>query len=213
MTQTTNVDTVVTQLAESYKQWVFGAGRTGPLIPQNVFSEGAEHLYNLKGTGERKFLQWESQQFGINIGWTDDASSETARRVSRWFFGRRGGGSGPVRFGESIAIGYGTVPSFLRYEDRTFGINLRWVAEPPYEWTVLGGVSGSPVNRGDRVALHNAKAGTAQVPGVLLSFDRTVGADLGWPDSKTWWDQVKDKVPGLAKDALAALIMAKLRGA
>ncbi|WP_181774952.1 hypothetical protein [Amycolatopsis pittospori] len=212
MTHTVNVDTVAGQLADSYKQWVFGAEKRRPLMPQHAFKEGSDRNYNLKGTEPRKFLQWEEQDFGINLGWTDDASPSTGVRVSRWFAARPGGATAQVKYGEPIALGYGKSPSFIRYENRTFGINLGWSKTPVFEWRLLGGVTGRPVECGDRLAIHNAKAGSADVPGVLIHFDRTVGGDIGWPDSQSWWDQVKDKLPGIAKDALTALIMAKLRG-
>jgi hypothetical protein len=133
--------------------------------------------------------------------------------VSRWFFARRGDATGQLRYGEPIAVGYGTDPSFLRYEHRTIGINLGWVRNPVFEWKLLGGVAGRPVNRGDRLAIHNAKAGSTQVPGVLIYFDRTFGGNIGWPDSQTWWDQAKDMLPGLARDVVTKLVMAKLSGA
>ena len=69
---------------------------------------------------------------------------------------------------------------------------------------VVGHVTGRPVNCGDRVAIHNAKAGSTQSPDALIYFDRTVGGDIGWPDSKIWWDQ--------AKDAMTKMVMAKLGG-
>lgn len=213
MTDTSTVDEAVTQLAEHYKQWVIGTGTTQPVMPQNTFREGSDRNYNLKNTRTRTFLQYEEQTFGINLGWTDDASPQTARRVSRWFFTRPGGAAGQLRYGEPIAVGYGKAPSFLHYEHRTVGINLGWVRDPAFEWKLLGGVAGRPVNCGDRLAIHNTKAGSAQAPGVLIYFDRTAGGDIGWPDSQTWWDQAKDKLPGLAKDAVTKLVMAKLNGA
>jgi hypothetical protein len=48
---------------------------------------------------------------------------------------------------------------------------------------------------------------------VLIYFDRTFGGNIGWPNSQTWWDQAKDMLPGLAKDVVTKLVMAKLNGA
>jgi hypothetical protein len=213
MTDTTTTDTAVNQLVETYKQWMVGANKRRPLMPQNAFREGSDHNYDLKNLQERKFLHWEHQTWGLNIGWTDDASPSTASRAARWFFARPGGGTEQIKYGEPIAIGYGIEPSFLRYEHRTVGINLAWVKAPAFEWRLLGAVAGRPVECGDRLAIHNAKAGSADVPGVLIAFDRTVGGDIGWPDSKTWLDQATDKVFDLAKDAVTKLVMAKLNGA
>jgi hypothetical protein len=35
-----------------------------------------------------------------------------------------------VRYGETIAVGNGRYPSFVRYKERTFGINLGWSDSP-----------------------------------------------------------------------------------
>lgn len=210
MTHTLTVDAVVAQLAESYKQWIFGSQRQ-PLIPQNTFVEGSNRNHTLKGTVPRKFLQYERQTFGINLGWTDTADPATARRVARWFLARPGGGITQLKYGESVALGNGKDPSFLRYEHRTVGINLSWSKSPVFEWKLLGGAAGTPISCGDRLAIHNAKAGSADVPGVLIHFARTVGGHIGWPDSKTWWDQAKTKLPGMAASVLTALVMAKLK--
>ena len=39
--------------------------------------------FSLKGMVNRKFLQYERQSFGINLGWTDNATNETGYRVYR----------------------------------------------------------------------------------------------------------------------------------
>jgi hypothetical protein len=77
---------------------------------------------------------------------------------------------------------------------------------------LLGGPRGGPVGIGERLAIHNTRAGTSQAPGVFIRFDRTVGADLGWPDSQNWWDQFKDKLAGLTSGAVAGFVMTKLNG-
>lgn len=212
MTNTLSVDQAITKLAESYKIWVIGAGRKQPVLPQQAFREGSDHNYNLKGSPPRKYLQWEKQTFGINLGWTDDAEPATGRRASRWFFARQGNSTGPVRYGERIALGYGGSPSFVQDEERSVGINLGWSKAPVFEWTLLGGADGSAVDCGDRLAIHNTRAGSPRTPGVLIHFDRTVGGDIGWPDSQTWWDQAKDKLAGMAREAVTKLVMAKLSG-
>ncbi|GAB3006825.1 hypothetical protein GCM10027184_75380 [Saccharothrix stipae] len=203
---------MITKLAQSYKIWSIGSGPAVPVLPQRNFAEGSARNYSLKGSPPRKYLRWEKQTFGINLGWTDDAEPATRLKVSRWFFTRHGADTGPVKYGERIALGYGIAPSYLRYEERTVGINLGWSVTPVFEWTLLGGPRGGPVGTGERLAIHNAKACTATVPGVLIHFDRTVGCDIGWPDSQPWWDQAKDKLAGFTKEAITKLVMAKLNG-
>jgi hypothetical protein len=214
MTDTLTIDEAAAELADKYKQWVIGPGPRRSVLTQSSFREGSQRNYNLKGLAEDgDFLQWEHQHFGINLGWTGDHSASTATRVSRWFFARSGSGTGPLTYGETIAMGYGTDPSFIYYTSRTVGINLGWSSKPVFEWKVLGQPKGRPVQCGDRVAIHNAKAGSATVPGVLIAFDRTVGGDIGWPDSKTWVQQGQDILLKQAKDQVTKLVMAKLGGA
>ena len=213
MTDTTTTDAAVNELAKKYKQWMVGANRRRPLMPQNAFKEGSDRNYDLKNLLERKFLHWEHQSWGMNIGWTDDASPTTDAKASRWFFARPGGTLQQIKYAEPIAIGYGTEPSFLRHQSQTFGVNLAWVKEPAFEWRLLGGIAGQPVECGDWLAIHNAKAGSADVPGLLIDFDRSVGGDIGWPDSQTWLEEGMGELVGLAKDAAMKLIMAKLGGA
>ena len=210
MTKTSNVDDVITKLAQLYKVWSIGSGRTVPVLPQREFREASDRNYSLKGSPPRKYLQWEKQAFGINLGWTGDANPATGLKVLRWFFARHDADTGPVKYGERIALGYGIAPSFLRYEERAVGVNLGWTGTPVFEWALLGGPRGGPVGTSEQRAIHNAKAGTSQVPGVLIYFDRIVGAHIGWPDSQTLWDQVKDKLVGFTSEAIAKLVMAKL---
>lgn len=37
-------------------------------------------------------------------------------------------------YGDWVAVGYGTSPSFYRYQDRNLGINLGNTEAPVYEW-------------------------------------------------------------------------------
>jgi hypothetical protein len=197
-----DVDLVV----DLMKQWTILADHTkkgGPIRPKTRFSGPADRNYQLKGKVPRKFLQWEEQNFGINIGWTDDAEPSTATRVQRWFFMRDGENETPIRYGEKLAIGNGKPPSWLCYGERTWGVNLNWRDDPSFEWKVLGGEPGDQVELGDWVALYNMKDGEC-----LTYFARDVGAFLGWPSSKTWAQQVKDKLGDLAGDALEKAIQA-----
>jgi hypothetical protein len=205
--------TTVDDLIENFKQWNISPNSpSGPILPKASFTGPADRNYSLKGKAIRKFLQWEDQTWGINLGWTDNAEPETEKKVRRWFFTRNeesAAGKTPIRYGETIAIGNGNRPSFLNYDSREFGINLSWENSPSFEWKILGGTVGEPVMSDEWVALYNLKSESGEC---LIFFDRTVGGDIGWPSSQTWTDQFKDLVRAqvlkLAKDAVMAMLAA-----
>ena len=186
-----------TQLVVDYlKQWMFDTNHPRhTLLPKSSFEASTSRNYNLKNVRTRKFLQWEHQTFGINLGWTDNANPQTATRVSRWFLTRSTTDQTPLRYGERLGLGYGTSPSFLRYSKRTWGINLAWSNTPIFEWKLLGGPIGDPVSSQQWLAIYNQKAGDC-----LIHFDRTVGGDIGWPGSQTWWDQLGDILTKAVKE-------------
>ncbi|HVQ91931.1 MAG TPA: hypothetical protein VMU51_12930 [Mycobacteriales bacterium] len=210
----TTVEAAAEKLAEHYKQWMIGTDQSGFVLPKARFTDSASRSYNLKNARIRKFLQHEKQTFGINLGWTDDAEPETGRKVARWFFARSGPDTGPIKFGETIAIGNGMDPSFIHYEHRTVGINLSWSNTPVFEWKILGGKPGQPVEVHKYWAIFNTKSEGGEV---FIFFDRTVGGDIGWPSSKTWGAQLKDLGMDLAesaaKQAGKAAVTALLSGA
>lgn len=196
-----------TMVVDYFKQWKFNAGSTQPLVPKASFSGPANRNLSLKNSRVRKLLQWEHQTFGINLGWTDDAEPATVKKVTRWFLTRRGTSTAPVTYGELLALGYGTSPSYVEYEKRTVGINLGWSDSPCFEWKLLGGPHGHPVRAGEWLAIYNKKAGEC-----LIYFDRSAGGDIGWPSSQTWTDQLgdilTDAVKEYADEAVAILLAA-----
>jgi hypothetical protein len=196
-TTRSNVDATI----DLFKQWKLLADHTkaGPIRPKKSFDGPADRNYQLKSGRIRKFLQWEDQ-IGMNIGWTDDAEPKTAIKVQRWFFTRDGTSTGPIHYGESIAIGNGKKPSFLCYEVQRVGVNLQWKDNPCFQWQVLGGQPGAQVKTGEWLALYNDKAKEC-----FIFVDRTVGGDVGWPSSQTWGEQASDQIEGLAGKALDEL--------
>ena len=90
---------------------------------------------------------WSGFRAGSSLGPTDDSS--------------------PIRYGQSVALGYGTSPSYIYYAERTFGINLDWSAMPRFDWKLLGGKTGQEVRSGDWLALYNQTARDC-----LIYFDR-----------------------------------------
>jgi hypothetical protein len=192
-------------LLEELKQWKIDSP-AGPtqILPKPRFDGAADRNYTVKNRKLRKFLQHESQTCGINLGWTDDAEPATAHKVRRWFFARASGNTGPLVYGESIAMGNGMDPSFIRYGSRTLGINLEWSNTPVYEWKLAGKAAGTVVDPDDYLAIYNEKAGE-----FFIFFDRTKCGDIGWPSSQTWGDQLKGEVLNqLKKAALEALLAA-----
>jgi hypothetical protein len=70
------------EVAGYLKQWMFDPNHAPhPLLAKPSFTGPTDRNTNLKNSRERKFLQWEKQTFGINLGWTDDASPATAVRI------------------------------------------------------------------------------------------------------------------------------------
>jgi hypothetical protein len=63
------------------------------------------------------------------------------------------------------------------------------------------------VKTGEAVAIYNVHAREC-----LITFDRTAGGDIGWPSSKTWGEQLEDRirkaVVEYADEALMALLAA-----
>jgi hypothetical protein len=194
------------KLMAPYKQWMIGANSTGFLYPKSSWNGPASKSYNLKGLVLRKFLQYEKQGAGrgINIGWTDDASASTATKRAKWFFSRKSNSTKPIVYGEPLSLAWGNSKnSFVKYSHRTVGANLDWSNSPSQEWAILGGTPGQPVQRGkDWVIIYNLKN---KQP--LIYFDRTVGGDIGWPDSKTWEDQAWAKLKKHVTMENAATVM------
>jgi hypothetical protein len=191
-------------LLEELKQWkISNPAQPSRLFPKSAFEGPADRSYNLKNKKLRKFLQHEKQTFGINLGWTDDASPATATTVARWFFARHGGRSGPLTYCETLALGNGRTPSFIHHQKRDTGINLNWSDAAIFEWKLLGGGCGRPIDPNQYLAVYNERANE-----FLIFFDRTAGGDIGWPSSQTWGQQLKGELLEQAKKAALEALLA-----
>jgi hypothetical protein len=199
----------VAPLVSNTKQWMFGSAGSGQVLAKQTFLARADRNYWLKNRKVRKFLQYEHQDVGINLGWTDDAEPGTAAKVSRWFFALPNRADRAIRLGEPIAMGYGKAPSFVHYEVRDWGINLDWSTNPVYEWEVLGGRRGQPVPQDEYLAIYNRKAKR-----FFMYFDRNVGGEIGWDDSARWGTQLGDALRDLIEeygdDVIRYAVMAAL---
>ncbi len=193
------------ELLEELKQWkldsVVGTTR---LLPKQSFESAPERNYTLKHKVVRKFLHHEEQPLGINLGLTDNASLETGKKVARWFFTRNGRADGPLVYGEVVAMAVGKDPSFLCHEKRDFGINLAYCSRPVFEWRLMGGPAGHPIDLDRYIAIYNVKAGE-----FVIFFDRTPGmADVGWPSSQRWGEGLKGELLQRAKKAVIYALLA-----
>ena len=208
-TTTSTITEAVIPLLSAYKQWNVGANGSGPVLSKTSFERPPDRNYSLSNRVVPRFLQYAGQDVGINLGWTDDASAATGRNVSRWFFAVRDLSLRPVNYGETIALAHGKGDSFLKYSVRTWGINLSWSRDPVFEWQLLGGRRGQPVQQDRYLAIYNRK-----VKRFLVYFDRNVGGDIGWDDSMRWEDQIggvlEDLVKEFGDDAVRVAVMAAL---
>lgn len=208
MNNTVTLQEKVRKAAEGFKQWKFGRAflrgqvpvmdhRSQPLMPRRASENHSDNNYFLSNKKTGKFLQYESQTWGINLGWTDDNEAKTAAQVSKWFFTNKDG-SGPVRYGDLVALGWTENDKpYVRYGHRNVGINLDWSDSPEFEWKILGGKNNEPVQLGDQVAIFNIKSEGGEV---FIYFDRTLGGDIGWPSSETFFEQFKDAAKDLIEE-------------
>ncbi len=191
-------DKDVLELVKNWKQWRFGGPSTPtPLMPQPSFKENSETNYTLSNTQNGKFVQWDDRT-GFNAKFSDDNKPETAKKVRRWFITRQGSATGPIKYGERIAIGNGKKPSYVKHEQMTFGVDLQWKDDPAFEWKILGGKVGEPVKTGDLVAIFNEKSAEGKGE-CLIYFHRDVGISLGWPTSTDWKDRLTEAAFDYAK--------------
>ena len=199
----------VQPLVRLFTQWTIGHTGSGEVLSKAHFDDRPARNYALFNPNPRRFLQYEDQTWGINLGWTDDASEATGQKVARWFFAKPNGTGGPVRYGDRIALANGRGRSFLRHEGRTFGIDLDWSGPPIYEWRILGGPTGTPVRQGELVAILNLK-----IREFFVYFDRNIGADIGYSDSHRWEDILPEPLRALIKeygdDAVKAAVVAAM---
>ena len=184
--------------AEKYKQWHI-------LL---VESDGnrfvfPEKRYLLKGLSLWvRFFHYEKQGSlgGINLGWTDDCKPSTAEKSQRWRIAHDGQSGQPVQYGQPVAIAWDD--HYLRHGHRDIGINLKWSDKPVFEWRILGGQVGAPVERSIKVALWND---TADEPMIQVDRDGP-GADVGWPSTRTWREQAIDFAGKEVVDAAKAYL-------
>ncbi len=165
------------QIPEQVIRWQFD-GKQGNLASQNRYRGGDG--YSLFCKDNRQFLTYASARFGINLGYIGN------RNERKVFLQLSDRAEREIRTGDLVAIGIGGDPSFLRYANRTIGINLEYSSRPSFEWRIFGasGEMGKPIGMGEAVAIVNVNV--KPDPDFLIYFKRPAGADVGWTTSPGW---------------------------
>jgi hypothetical protein len=169
----------IEQAAEAFMQWTILSpdGATVEIKP------GKRYL--LKNSTNRHFLYNKKQTFGINVGFSNDAEPQTAKKVVHWEFLNRD--RTPVKYGEPVALGCNG--EWLFYGAREVGINLLWSKGPNFSWRLFGGRSGTLVTTREWLCIWNMHGDTGEP---LIYFEREIGGNIGWPSSKTLVQQGLD---------------------
>jgi hypothetical protein len=189
----------VQRAAEFFKQWYI-------LDPAGAQSEiRPDRRYLLKNSTNRHFLFNKSQNFGIDLGFSDDASKETEKKVLHWSFHNQS--RTPVRYGEPVAIR--CKDGYLRYGDREWGINLLWSDSAVYEWRLYGGKPGTAVRTRDPICIFNPNPSTGEP---MIYFQREVGGNIGWPSSKTLRQQGLDWAKETVRKAVVEYLKTQAGG-
>lgn len=171
---------VFDEMAAIFQTWVINPNTGGEVLISQP--GGVTYPISLKGLTNRKFLHYESQKYGINLGWTNDASAGTEIASRNWIIVRSSPATGVLRYGDRVAIGWQRSEPYLTYQERKSGVNLVWSRTPRFEWQVLGGPRGAAVvGRSNRAILYNERH---RQP--LLFVARSRGGHIGWPDSDPW---------------------------
>lgn len=191
----------VQQLAEYVKQWKILNldGSKADIRP------GKRYL--LKNSTNRHLLQYKKQGTlgGINLGFSDDAEPSTAAKVVHWEFVNRH--RTPLKYDEPIAIR--CKDDYLRYGQRSVGINLDWADSPVFEWRLLGGRPGTSVTTSDWFSIFNMHSQPGEP---LIYFEREIGGNIGWPSSRTLLDQGFSWAKEAAQKALAEYFKSQAGG-
>lgn len=140
-------------------QWKF-VGTSGPLR--------AGTGYTLRNEPNAKSLTYKKREYGIELDWS---SSNSLANVS---LKRQSSSADPIAFGELVAL-YVRSGGYLKYKEREYGINLIWSSTPVYEFELAGGVVGTFVRAGERVALYNTEHGD-----YVVYAEREYGINLRW---------------------------------
>jgi hypothetical protein len=174
------------ELAEHWE--LLGATGKQPVMP------GAP--YGLKSLVINESLVYGERDWGINLKWD---RQNRARNIS---FARDGGGAGPLKYGERVAMSVKD-HGYVYYKQRDVGPNIGWSKQPKYEWEIRGGPAGEAVQTGVEISLWSAIE-----KDYLVYCERPLSVNLRWLKDKEskgchgTWAVVKDKAKQAAKEAV-----------
>jgi hypothetical protein len=181
-------------------QWKFGE-KSRNVQAQNTYR--GNDGYSLFCTGNNKFLTYARTNLGINLGYIGDNSDKKIHLVLPDRQERE------ILTGELVGFGIGGGDAFLRYQERTVGINLEWAKNPAFEWRIFtaSGEIGKPIAVGEKVAIVNVNVR----PDIdfLIYFERPAGASIGWTTSPGWYQKFKKGYPYLDRLVKAATTFIK----
>ena len=170
------------EIPKSVSVWKLGAIK-GNLRSTNNYQH--DKGYSLYCSPKKKYLIWKSQPLGINLDWSTQGQN-------KYHFHLPDKKEREILTGEPFALAIGGGEPYLKYAHRTQGINLKWSAEPAYEWVIYGpkGEKGKPIPTNALVAILNKKV--EPDPDFLIYFDRPMPgvADVGWTSSPGFWDSL-----------------------
>jgi hypothetical protein len=142
----------------------------------SVVPEDAAHNYDLVNMKVAERLAYGERRWGINLVWDDPGGEGNMR------FQRPSGTKEPLKNDEAVAI-HVRGGGFLKYESRTFGINLGWSQTPVFEWQIRG--ASGDVKIPQPVQLFNTRENDYMIYG-----ERPLGINLRWVNSApaSWGD-------------------------
>ncbi|UKT64508.1 hypothetical protein [Pedobacter mucosus] len=168
------------KINEEVVMWKFG-GRSGNLKSNEHYQNNQG--YSLYCKENRQFLIWERGQLSINFNFSNTSQQ-------KFHLSLPDNQEREILTGEPFALGNGGGDPYLRYGKQNFGINLKWVAEPLYEWKIFdaSGVAGKPISLSSYYAIYNTKVKPSADFLIFLEkyYPRVV--DLGWPSSPSALD-------------------------
>lgn len=187
------------EIPEQVIQWKFG-GKAGNVTSQNAYNSKKLDGYSLASRRNDEYLTWVDGQVGVDLGYRNVAETKFHIRLPD-------GAERQVLTGEPFALAIGGDPAFLRYGEQEYGINLGFVKAPVFEWRLFlrGGEKGLPIPSGEWVAIINEKV--EPEADFLVWLDRTVGGNIGWTTSPSFWnfldpEELVKKAVGLARKQL-----------
>ena len=156
---------------EAVRVWKFGVDQANVLSWNNYTNNQGYHLFC---TTNGKFFTYVDVNFGINVGFKDKGDNKTHFRLPD-------GQEREILSGESVALGIGGSPSFIKSAKRDVGIDLKYEKEPAYEWRIFGADSelGKPIPENAPVALCNDEESYPHRTSLSISSDQRAETLVG----------------------------------